>query len=213
MATHGHGGVIRWRARQRRRVGGARRYRACRPRRPRARPGLALPDADASSIVLALDGSPTAREAVPAALSLARAIGASVRIVHVPRPDDAPVDDWDLVLASFAAEGIVATFERVDGFDPAAAVAETAARHRATFVVAATHGRTGLARVTLGSVVQRIVRRAACPVLVVRPTVLTVPIEDEAGAGATGEEVGHARRGWRRDRGRPQPSGSAAPQG
>jgi len=35
-------------------------------------------------------------------------------------------------------------------------------------VVLATHGRTGLARVVLGSVAEHVVREASCPVLVVR---------------------------------------------
>jgi nucleotide-binding universal stress UspA family protein len=153
-------------------------------------------------IVVALDGSLTAREAIPAAVSLARSIEAAVRVVHVPHPDGLPVEDLGEVLATFAAAGIDARVELVDGFDPASALAEVAAQNRAAFLVAATHGRTGLARVTLGSVVQRLVRRASCPVFVVRPTVLT-----EA------EEAAHARRGWRRDRGRSQPSRSAAPQG
>jgi nucleotide-binding universal stress UspA family protein len=173
-------------------------------------PVVSGPDA---TVVLALDGSSTAREAVPAGLSLARAVDASVRIVHVARPDDAPVDDWERVVATFVEGDVDTSFEVVDGVDPAAAIADAAARHGATFVVAATHGRTGLARVTMGSVVQRIVRRSPCPVLVVRPLVLTTAPrgEGEAGAGDAAEEVGHARGGWRRDRGRPQPSGSAAP--
>jgi nucleotide-binding universal stress UspA family protein len=169
-----------------------------------------------ATVVVALDGSSTAREAVPAGLSLARAVGASVRIVHVARSDDAPVEDWERVVATFVEGGVDTTFEVLDGFDPAAAIADAAKRHAATFVVAATHGRTGLARVTMGSVVQRIVRRSPCPVLVVRPLVLTTATRGEGeagGAGDAGEEVGHARRSWRRDRGRPQPSRSAAPQG
>jgi hypothetical protein len=34
----------------------------------------------------------------------------------------------------------------------------------------ATHGRTGLAHVVIGSVAQRVVQKAECPVLTVRPT-------------------------------------------
>jgi nucleotide-binding universal stress UspA family protein len=213
MATHGHGGVIRG-------VLGSVSEAVIRASAaPVVLVGPALDnqwEIQTPTVVVALDGSPTAREAVPAGMSLARAVGASVHIVHVHRPDDVPVDDWQLVVASFAEAGIGATFEIVEGFDAATAVAEAAARYRATFVVAATHGRTGLARVTMGSVVQRIVRRSPCPVLVVRPTVLTAAPADAEDAAVTrdpGEEGGHARRGWRRDRGRPQPSRSAAPQG
>jgi hypothetical protein len=134
-------------------------------------------------------------------------------LVHVSHPDDLAVDELSPVLATFAEAGIEASVEMVDGFDPAAALAELAAEGRVAFLVAATHGRTGLARVTLGSVVQRLVRRAPCPVFVVRPTVLTEVQLSGDGQDGTTEEAAHARRGWRRDRGRPQPSRSAAPQG
>jgi nucleotide-binding universal stress UspA family protein len=147
-------------------------------------------------------------------VSLARAIDAGVRVVHVPHPGDLPVDVLSQVLATFAEAGIDASAEVVDGFDPAATLADVAAQGRVAFLVAATHGRTGLARVTLGSVVQRLVRRAPCPVFVVRPTVLTeVQLSGEGQVGARTEEAAHARRGWRRDRGRSQPSRSATPQG
>jgi nucleotide-binding universal stress UspA family protein len=214
MATHGHGGVIRG-------VLGSVAEAVVRAGNspvlfvgPSLDPQWRLPEPPTTpEIVLALDGSPTSREAIPAAISLARAIAATVRVVHVPHPGDAPGADLPQVVTTFAGEGVDATFDLIDGFDPAAAIAAVAAEHRAAFVVAATHGRTGLARVTLGSVVQRMVRRASCPVFVVRPVVLTAarPDHEVGGAGATGEETAHARRGWRRDRGRPQPSRSATP--
>ena len=214
MATHGHGGVIRG-------VLGSVAEAVVRAGDapvlfvgPSLDPQWRLPEPPTTpEIILALDGSPTAREAIPAAISLARAIAATVRIVHVLQPEDVAVADLPQVVATLAGEGVDATFDLVDGFDPAAAIAEVATERHAAFVVAATHGRTGLARVTLGSVVQRMVRRVSCPVLVVRPVVLTAARPDEAvgGAGATGEESAHARRGWRRDRGRPQPSRSTTP--
>jgi nucleotide-binding universal stress UspA family protein len=214
MATHGHGGVIRG-------VLGSVAEAVVRAGDapvllvgPSLDPKWRLPELPTTpEIVLALDGSATSREAIPAAISLARAIAATVRVVYVPHPEDAPDADLPQVVATFAGEGVDATFERVDGFDPAAAITDFAAAHRTSFLVAATHGRTGLTRVTLGSVVQRMVRRASCPVFVVRPVVLTAgrPDDEVGGAGATGEEATHARRGWRRDRGRPQPSRSATP--
>jgi len=42
-----------------------------------------------------------------------------------------------------------------------------------TVVCMATHGRTGLARVALGSVAMRMLHHSPCPVLVLRPTDLT----------------------------------------
>jgi nucleotide-binding universal stress UspA family protein len=43
-----------------------------------------------------------------------------------------------------------------------------ARRNRADLIVIGTHGRTGLARLMLGSVASRVVATAACPVLTVR---------------------------------------------
>lgn len=52
---------------------------------------------------------------------------------------------------------------------PAAAVIVTAAKEsRAELVVVGTHGRTGLARLTLGSTAEAVLRSAPCSVLVVR---------------------------------------------
>ena len=53
--------------------------------------------------------------------------------------------------------------------DPARQVLFTARQLRAMLIVMATHGRKGLRRVLLGSVAERVVREAPCPVLTVRP--------------------------------------------
>jgi len=48
-------------------------------------------------------------------------------------------------------------------------VLRVARRLRCGLIVLATHGRTGLKHVLLGSVAENVVRRAPCPVLIVRP--------------------------------------------
>ncbi len=52
--------------------------------------------------------------------------------------------------------------------NPALEVARFAEASQADMVVVASHGRTGLARVALGSVAERIVRHCTCPVLVIK---------------------------------------------
>lgn len=47
-------------------------------------------------------------------------------------------------------------------------IADTAKRTKADLIIMATHGRTGLSHVFLGSVAERVVRHAHCPVLTVR---------------------------------------------
>ncbi len=229
MATHGHGGVVRG-------VLGSVSEAVV---RAGVAPVLLVgPDLDhqwvlpdVPELLVALDGSHTAREAVPAAIGLAGAVGGRLRLVHVPSPGD--VDDADptgpgatmlgQAQAMCSDAGIDTAAEVRDGFDPANVIAEDASRRNCAFVVAATHGRTGLARVTLGSVVQRIVRHSTCPVLVVRPLVLGAegnddePVADGSRHGwrdrGTRKEARDARGGWRRGRGRSQPSRSAASQG
>jgi universal stress protein A len=54
-------------------------------------------------------------------------------------------------------------------FGPAyLAITDAAQRHGADLIVVATHGRTGLVHLLLGSVAERVARIATCPVLTVR---------------------------------------------
>jgi universal stress protein A len=51
---------------------------------------------------------------------------------------------------------------------PVESIVSYALDHRIDLIVIATHGRTGLSHVLLGSVAERIVREAPCPVLTIR---------------------------------------------
>ena len=51
---------------------------------------------------------------------------------------------------------------------PARAIIETATREGVDLIVMGTHGRTGLGRAVLGSVAEKVMRRAPCPVLTVK---------------------------------------------
>ena len=52
--------------------------------------------------------------------------------------------------------------------DPAREIADKAAETEADLIVLPSHGRTGAARLLIGSVAERVVRHAHCPVLVLR---------------------------------------------
>ena len=54
--------------------------------------------------------------------------------------------------------------------DIALSVLQVAEEIHADLIVMATHGRTGLGHFLLGSVAEKVVREAPCPVLTVRPT-------------------------------------------
>jgi nucleotide-binding universal stress UspA family protein len=52
--------------------------------------------------------------------------------------------------------------------DPFARLMEIAAQRKVDLIVTATHGRTGLEHLVMGSVAEKIIRHAPCPVFVVR---------------------------------------------
>jgi universal stress protein A len=51
---------------------------------------------------------------------------------------------------------------------PPEVIKETARDQKSDLIIIATHGRTGLAHVVLGSTAEKVIRHAPCPVLVVR---------------------------------------------
>ena len=56
---------------------------------------------------------------------------------------------------------------RILSGDAAEEIIETATRENFDLIVTGTHGRKGLSRAFLGSVAERVVRQAKCPVMVV----------------------------------------------
>lgn len=58
---------------------------------------------------------------------------------------------------------------RVTMGDPAVEILQAAKRWGVDLIVMATHGRRGLRRLILGSVAERVVREASCPVLTLKP--------------------------------------------
>jgi nucleotide-binding universal stress UspA family protein len=141
-----------------------------------------------SHLVVCTDGSDHARAVLPAAVDLARVLELAVSVVEVVSPnelvmegEEAPPDELaaaaqshlDELVGWLTAAGVEpCRAEQLHGADPAAAVVHHAARLPAAAIAMATHGRSGLARVVLGSIAMSVVRRSPCPVLVARPAVL-----------------------------------------
>jgi nucleotide-binding universal stress UspA family protein len=153
---------------------------------------VARPHAARGVVIAATDLSDAALPAVHAAADEAKRRGAKLVIVHVlelPVPSAlwalgspfgitnvGPSEETmrevhgaarvtlDSALARFGATGEVVI---ADG-DPAAAVLREAESRDAELVVVGTRGRTGIARVALGSVAEKIVQMAASSVLAVR---------------------------------------------
>lgn len=52
--------------------------------------------------------------------------------------------------------------------DPATAILQVAAESKADMIIMGTHGRTGLRRLLMGSVAEKVLRKASCPVVTYR---------------------------------------------
>ncbi|HUL59432.1 MAG TPA: universal stress protein [Anaeromyxobacteraceae bacterium] len=139
------------------------------------------------TIACAVDFSPPSRLALVEASELAKRFEAALTLVHVFEPASAATHDVFVAPPELfeqtvremerLLEGWKSEAERIAGAPVATrVVVGTAAPEIVQFlrqggfdlVVLGTHGRRGLAHVVLGSVAERVVREAPCPVLVVR---------------------------------------------
>ncbi len=138
-------------------------------------------------ILVPLDGSRLAATTLPYVAALARATAARIRLLAVlePFPDHngipsaaAREGDERRVTESTAYLESVANPLRQRGFavtavirhgNPADAILNDSEAEGCSLIVMSTHGRTGLARVRMGSVAQHVFRHASIPTLVVRP--------------------------------------------
>jgi universal stress protein A len=141
-----------------------------------------------TTILVATDFSAAADRALGEAISLARALGAALEIMHVhplrnvpvppvldvavvtPRPAD--LADAEAALATRArqvgSQGLPVTSYSAFGA-PAEQVVRRAQDIGALYIALGRHGHRPLTEVLLGSVAERIVRHAPCPLLVVPP--------------------------------------------
>jgi nucleotide-binding universal stress UspA family protein len=136
-------------------------------------------------ILCPVDFSEPSRQAMHAAMELASEPGVQVTLVNVyevpTRPFDAFVSPSDIEAIASASRQALAEWAREARGKGAAEVETVAASGVAwdrivnlardggfDLVVIGTHGRTGLAHALLGSVAERVVRHAPCPVLVAR---------------------------------------------
>ena len=125
-------------------------------------------------ILLATDGSPYSEAAALVAGHLAKQAGLPISVVSV-------VTSSHSEERRKAAEQAVATkVERLKGLGlqvegrvvegrPDEAIVKAAEDTGADLIVVGSHGRTGLKRILLGSVAERVIGNANCPVLVVKP--------------------------------------------
>lgn len=144
-------------------------------------------------ILVPLDGSDLAEQALPAAEALAEKFAGELillRVLEFPTPTAARLhleDVLTLVEAlhdrerAGAQRYLDALADRLESSGgkrprllmrttaPAEDILDVAASESIDLIVMATHGRGGLGRWTFGSVADKVVRSSVCPVMLVRP--------------------------------------------
>jgi nucleotide-binding universal stress UspA family protein len=143
------------------------------------------------TILVPVDFDDASRRAVEHAVEYARALGARIRLLHVVPPTSFPEgtrllpldasDPVDLgeyvsarakrLLAETFLESLMMGVEvarEARSGHPVETILRAIDDCGASLVIVGTHGRTGAARLLLGSVAEEIVRRSHVPVLVIR---------------------------------------------
>lgn len=149
-------------------------------RHPALSNGRATVTSGPRRILLPLDGSPLAEKAVPLAQELAAEWAAPIDLVLVvPRlraeAESGPMEEY-LTRIAGSVPGRVQP--HVMTGDPVEELIAFARGSETTEVVMSTHGRTGLARVFLGSVAYELVHRLSIPVILT-PALQTEPGSSE----------------------------------
>jgi nucleotide-binding universal stress UspA family protein len=139
----------------------------------------------ANKIIFATDFSHLSDEALQYAATLAKEADATLLIAHVeelpaiygegamyygvPEPDRKALEKMLVGVVPHDPE--IRCEHRLLFGDPADELVALAEREQADMIVMSTHGRTGLMRFLMGSVAERVVRRAPCPVFTFKPMV------------------------------------------
>lgn len=134
------------------------------------------------TVVVPIDFSDSSADAVRTALELAEQ-AAGVHVIHVLLPLDylspgavfATVTDEtrETAAAKHLEEflqrlGTTDVSRHITIGDPGLEITEYATQHHADLIVVPSHGYHGIKRFVLGSVAERVIRHADCPVLVLR---------------------------------------------
>ena len=141
----------------------------------------------AKKILVPTDFSTTTKAAMQLATSLARDSGAALVILHVEEPpmaygggefyygiQEPDQDELLRMLHEFVpADPAVPYVHRSVTGDPAHTIVRVAEEEDVDMIVMASHGRTGLTRLLMGSVAEVVVRHAKCPVLTVKQPATT----------------------------------------
>lgn len=143
-------------------------------------------------ILVPTDFSPSSEPALDLAVELARSTGASLTLLHVYNPTPYEIPEGMPISGIVNVDGVIAEFRKLLERSKTKAEQAGAARVDAVLqqgtayaeivrlaeqrgyglIVMGTHGRTGFAHMLLGSVAEKVVRKAPCPVV-------TVPLREK----------------------------------
>ena len=145
------------------------------------------------------DFSAQADTALELARTLARDYAARVILMHVREISSAAYGDFggfpinagedrkelqaQLAELKRRHEPEVVDYFLADG-DPATEIVARAKKNSCDMIIMGTHGRTGLARLLMGSVAEQVVRKASCPVLIVKTSTPAITVREEIAVGA-----------------------------
>jgi nucleotide-binding universal stress UspA family protein len=141
-------------------------------------------------LLIATDGSELSQKAITHGIALAKPLEAKITVVHVTLPWTAvsagegsialPPENYEKTSSNTAKrildevaeiaknEGVPCATLHVEGRSPAEKIIHTATEVQADLIVMSSHGRSGLARLLLGSEAGDVVSRSQIPVLICR---------------------------------------------
>jgi nucleotide-binding universal stress UspA family protein len=140
-------------------------------------------------ILLPTDGSDTSIAAADRAVALAKLAGAPLQVVFIQEPypyagvgaaspfgvqeyeaaaQRAALQAFERIRAIARVPGVHVEAERIEAPEPAQAIVDAAKACGADIIVMGSHGRTGLARVLLGSVASRVLALSPIPVMIIK---------------------------------------------
>lgn len=135
-----------------------------------------------SRLLVATDFSASSKGALRTAVVLAKRLNARVVLLHAAEPSGSlqsePLRADDLskkhyaqqfrkLISASRADEVIPDKVVITG-DPVEVILDQAKHQKADLIIVGTHGRRGMKRLMLGSVAEAVVRRAACPVVVVK---------------------------------------------
>lgn len=133
-------------------------------------------------ILVPLDFSADAEQALTCAMEIAQAFQARLTLMHVlylPWTTEVNLSAYVADMEAGAQQEMKACQKRVQeagltvdtmivSGTPFREISETAKTQQVDLIVMGTHGRTGMEHLLIGSVAERVVRLATCPVMVTR---------------------------------------------